>query len=512
MVISDEKLELILQVQQERLKARSFILKKFLIDDPAARPFAPQLAFFRDCSLARLLRAGNRGAKTFSAMRDLSWKITRTHPYNHKYNVFGKDGNWFKKIDTEDYEFRYMNSKPKIFWMVGPTYEFVKGVMWEMYLNSMIPEWFVEEVRYTNQKNIESVIFKNGDVLKCKTYAQQDTTKMGFAVDEVYIDEMPPDLMTITELLVRTLDKDGGVTMAFTPLVTNTEIRRLLDGMCEEGTMSLHSWSFTENPHYRDNPERLARAMDAYKHMPENEKAARIRGDWYYEMPNKAVFEGIDVEIVEDFPIPLSWRQARVTDPASHVTGLAILAEDPATGDWYCTLGKEISWEGGKLAKAEDILTEIESLRPHPKFKYCMSLYDNAEAWFGAYGHKYGFTACILKKREEAIMRTRDSVGRGRIKFFRIGAAKAIEQIRDYHYADDGKTVVKKNDHVLDCIMYFSRQIPEYKKQQEDSGVDYKQEILDDFIARQEKSLNTKNPQRIQMNKIERRLMRRPCR
>lgn len=491
--MDDEKIELLYAIQEAKLKQRSKILKTFLPENPSARPFAPQLAFFRDTCLARLIRAGNRGAKTCSAMRDLSWKITRTHPFIYKYNLYGNDKNWHKKIGTDDFERRYFESKPKVFWIVGPTYEFVNSVMWGQYLAAMIPEWYVKEIKYTNQRNIESVIFKNGDVLKCKTYSQSDTTKMGHAIDEVYIDEMPPDLMAITELIVRTLDKDGGVTLAFTPLVVNDEIKNFLDGMCEEKTMSLHTWSFVDNPHYRDNPERLSRALSAYAHMPENERQARINGNWYYDMPNKAVFEGIEIEIVEDFPIPLSWRQCRVVDPASHVTGMGIFAEDPATGEWYCIKGQEISWGDGTLAKAEDILEEIERHRPHPKFKYYMSLYDNAEAWFGAYGAKFGFRPCMLKNRQEAIMKTRDVTGTKKLKFFRIGAAKAIEQFRNYRFSDDGRNVVKKDDHVIDCVMYFCRQIPEWTKAVDEPAVDYKKAILDQHISQMEKRLITRN-------------------
>jgi hypothetical protein len=85
----------------------------------------------------------------------------------------------------------------------------------------MIPAWFIEDIKKTNQGNLDTILFKNGDVLKCKTYAQQDTTKMGFIVNNVYVDEMPPDVMTITELVVRTFDCDGQISLGFTSLVQN---------------------------------------------------------------------------------------------------------------------------------------------------------------------------------------------------------------------------------------------------------------------------------------------------
>lgn len=458
--MDEAKIRLIQEYQEEVLKQRGRLLKIFIPDKPEAVPFPEQIAFLKDKSKSKLARCGNRAAKTFTTMRDLAWKITRTHWYRQDYNVFKiSDKSWKDKLDTVDYEKKYLATKPKTFWVVGPTYEFVKETMWGMYLEQMIPAWFIKEVKLTNQKNIEAVYFVNGDVLKCKTYAQQDATKMGAAIDEVIIDEAPPEKKTITELIVRTFDKDGSITLGFTPIVENEEIRDYLDSCCSDGTMSLHSWSILANPHYAEHPERRDRVLAEYSHMAEEERNTRLSGAWYIERPDKAVFEGLEPEIVDDFDIPSHWRQVRYTDPASHVTGHAIFAEDPASGEWFMFHGSEITW--GKIAKAEDILSVIEALKPNKNFRYHDSVYDNAEAWFGAYGRQHGYRPCIVKNREAAIMQTRNAVGTKRLKFFRKGAAAALTQFREYHYKPDGQGVVKKKDHILDCIMYFCREIPD---------------------------------------------------
>lgn len=458
--MDDEKLRLIQEYQEEVIRQRGRLLKVFIPDKPSAEPFPEQIAFLSDKSNSKLARCGNRAAKTFTTMRDLAWKITRTHWYRQDWNVLKiSDKAWKDKLETPEYEKKYLKAKPRTFWVVGPTYEFVKETMWGMYLEQMIPAWFIKEIKLTNQKNIEAVHFINGDVLKCKTYAQQDSTKMGFAVDEVYIDEAPPEKKTITELIVRTFDKDGSITLGFTPIVQNKEIQAYLDSCCSDGTMSLHSWSVLANPHYRDHPERRERVLAEYSHMSEEERNTRLSGAWYIERPNQPVFEGLEPEIVDDFPVPDHWRQIRYTDPASHVTGHAIFAEDPATGEWYTIHAQEITW--GKIAKAEDILDVIEALKPTRYFKYYDSVYDNAEAWFGAYGRQYGYRPCIVKNREAAIMQTRNAVGTKRLKFFRRAAAGAVEQFKEYHYKPDGQGVVKKKDHMLDCVMYFCREIPD---------------------------------------------------
>lgn len=456
--MDENKLRLIEEYQEELLRQRSRVLRVFIPDSPKAVPFQAQINFFKDKSLSRLCRCGNRAAKTFSTMRDLAWKITRTHPYNSNYCVFNpNDSKLYDKIDSPEFELRYMKEKPRNHWIVGPTFDFVKETMWGKYLDKMIPAWFIKEIKYTNQKNIDSVIFKNGDVLKCKTYSQQETTKMGFVVDNIVIDELPNDAQAITELLVRTFDCDGSLTMGFTPLVENEDIRQYLDKSCAIGTCVLHSWTIYDNPHYRDNKERLTRVLAEYSNLSENERNSRLGGEWYFNKPDKAVFEGMEPELVEDFEVPLHWRRVRVTDPASHVTGHAEFAEDPLDGQWYCYKAVEFNW--GHIVKASDIVQEIEKLKPYPTFKYESSIYDSAEGWFGAESKHLGYRSCLLKNREAAIMNTRDIIGSGKLKFFRRGADLALKQFRAYKYGNEGK-VVRKNDHALDCVMYFSREIP----------------------------------------------------
>jgi hypothetical protein len=264
-----------------------------------------------------------------------------------------------------------------------------------------------------------------------------------------------------------------------------------LDKGCETGTISLHSWSFLENPLYRDNEDLRNRVLAEYANVPENERKARVRGDWYYETPLAAVFSGLVPEVVEDFDIPDHWNQVRFTDPAAHTTGHAIFAEDPDTGIWYCTHGLEINF--GVIAKAEEIITEIEKLKPHPDFRYLFSKYDNAEAWFGAYAsdRKYGYTANILKNRERAIMDTRKAIGNGRLKFFRRGGHQALLQLRNYHFNKDGDKIVKKKDHILDCVMYFCREIPPPPK----GFVNLKTErqlLLEQHMKEQDKKMNAR--------------------
>lgn len=488
----NDKEKLIEYYLELKERAKDSILGTFLPEKPEAKPFAEQLLFFRDPALTRLLRCGNRAGKTCSTMRDLAWKITRTHPYRKKWNH------------------EYKKSKPKVFWIVGPSYDFVNSTMWGMYLKEFIPDWFYtdddgkEMISYTNQRNIDKITFRNGDTIECMSYAQSDLAVMGRAIDDLTIDEMPRTLKLLSELITRCLDRDGEVTMGFTPIVENEDIKDYLD---KSKNVSAHSWSLLANPHYRDNPERLKRALSEWENLPEQERMTRLKGDWYYERKFGRVFEGCEFEEIEDFEVPHSWRRARIADPAAHVTGFSEWAENPETGQWVCINAVEFKWKS-KLATDTMILTEIEKYKPYPGFRYTLSLYDNAEAWFGSNGAKHGFIPCIQKNRAVAIMDTRKAVKDKKVAVFKHKGALLVKQFDNYHFKDDGN-VNKRNDHVLDTCMYFIRQIPP-REQVSRRDLTEKDYIKASYFDQLEKK--SKEPEPTKMQTLQRRFIRRTAR
>jgi hypothetical protein len=433
------------EYMEELLAEREMNNQIFIPWEPSATPFMAQLEFLQDTSLTKVARCGNRAAKTFTTMASLRYKIIREHPWNKRWR--------------HDYAI----SRPKTFWLAGPNFDFLTEVCWKQYLSRLIPRWYYTDDNLNEMISVEKdkekeyitrVRFRNGDALEFKTYKQAYLAIMGRAIDHLTIDEMPPSLSILVELITRCGDKDGEVEAGFTPLVEVQEIRDWADN---HENLSVHQWAIDDNPVYRDNPERLARVLAEWKHLPEPEREARRKGDWYYEDKGQLrIFENVALDVVDDFPIPPWWRQCRIADPASRRTGFIIVAEDPMTGDWYCTVAVEFEWDG-QLAKAEHLEEQMDRYRP-PGLEYFYSIYDNAEAWFGAYASK-GWRACIQKNKELQILAARDLMVDKRLKFFRIGAALAVKQIVNYRRRENG-TIIKKKDHTVDCIQYFARQVP----------------------------------------------------
>lgn len=448
-MIQVDKNEMLQAIMAAEYKRRNKLIRAFIPSDPKAKPFEKQLEYFTSKHLFNLVRCGNRAGKTFSTMRNLAWVIMRSHPYKEQWNI----PSW----NELDYE----KTGGKIFWCVGPSYDFVNDTMWEMYLKKFIPEWFYTDdkgkkmIQMNPRGNIDCITFRNGDRLDFRAYTQDLLTMMGAAIHGCVVDEMPSHLKILSELATRTLDNDGFFDMGFTPLNPVPEIKAFLDTNPEIHTFC---WGVQHNPKFRDNPEKLRRALSMWDHLPENERKSRIHGEWYYDLKGGFVFEGLEIDVIEDFPVPFHWRRIRIADPASHITGFAQFAENPVTGEWVCYDATEFKWKKS-LASVSDIIKHIEDRKPAPDYKYYMSKYDNASGFFGAEAHAVGFLPCIAKNRDQAIAVTKEVIASSRLKFFKHAAMGAITQIRGYKFKDDGK-VYKRYDNMLDCVMYFCREIP----------------------------------------------------
>jgi len=435
----------------------------FCPEDPNMKPFPKQEAFLRDASLTKLARCGNRAAKTFTAMRDLSWRVCRKHPYHSE---------WYCATEEE-----YMRSPPKTWWVCAPDLTFIHSVIWCQFLQQFIPQKYYTDddlVPLTSMEKlkgkefIQSVRFRNGDEIVFRSYTQNILSKMGASVKGgVYLDEPPPDLTVLTELVMRVLDGNGLFNMSFTPVNLDEDI---IDYIEKHPGLSMHRWSLMDNPVFRDNPEKLARAMAELAHLPEHKRKMRLFGDYDTDAGEgfEFLFENLEPEVVPDFPIPHHWRQVRVLDPAGHRSGFAIFAEDPSTiredgtSDWYCHVARHIEWKG-KTVRAQDIEKECDEYCPYDDYTYAYSIYDNAESWFAAHAnHTHGFwLPCILKKVELSVSQMRSVIDEARVKFFANGAALAIKELQKAkRNVLTGKPEFRKL-HALDCVRYFCMMIPD---------------------------------------------------
>lgn len=435
----------------------------FCPEDPNMKPFPKQEAFLRDPSLTKLARCGNRAAKTFTSMRDLAWRITRKHPYLPE---------WYCATDEE-----YLASPARVWWVCAPDLTFINDVIWVQFLQQFIAQWYYTDddlvpLTYTEKLKgkefIQGVKLRNGDEIVFRSYTQNILSKMGASVKGgVYLDEPPPDLTVLTELVMRVLDGNGIFNMSFTPVNLDEDIIEYIEN---HPGLSMHRWSLMDNPVFRDDPVKLARAMAELSHLPEHKRKLRLFGDYDTDAGEgmEYIFENLEPEVVDDFPIPTHWRQVRVLDPAGHRSGFCIFAEDPetiredGTSDWYCHVARHIEWKG-RTVKATDIEAECDSYVPHPEYVYYASIYDNAENWFAAHAeNNHGiWIPCIVKKVELSISAVRDVISQGRVKLFARGAALLVKELQKAKRDINTDKPKFKALHALDCLRYFALGIPD---------------------------------------------------
>jgi hypothetical protein len=152
--------------------------RTFCPADPTMVPFEKQLAFLKDPALTKLARCGNRGAKTFTSIRDLAWRLCRRHPYHR---------DWYCDSAEE-----YMDQKPKKWWVVAPDLTFLHDTIWVQFLQMFTPQWYYTNddlvpmlgiERISGKETIQSLRMRNGDEVIFRSYTQSLLSKMGASVD-----------------------------------------------------------------------------------------------------------------------------------------------------------------------------------------------------------------------------------------------------------------------------------------------------------------------------------------
>jgi len=250
------------------------------------------------------------------------------------------------------------------------------------------------------------------------------------------------------------------MTLSFTPLVENDEIRKVLD---EHDKIETHQWTIHDNPLYINNPEKMARYLQDVSHLPEHERKARLSGEWYYPEKSGLVFSGTEPTFVQFFEPPIHWRRIRCVDPSTHTVGYCEMAEDPESSIWFVTKALEFSWKENVSTK--ELYRTLDNLKPTPQFGYVLSIYDNAESWFGA-NSEGEWQACIYKEKDVCVRNFADLVGEGKIKFIDQVSELLAGEMKIYQKKEGGG-YVKKKDHCLDAAMYLARQLPSPRSPEE---------------------------------------------
>lgn len=381
--------------------------------------------------LANGLVTHNSG-KSQTCMRLITWVLTETHPY------------WSRPERWKQEELKIIvcgRTGKQIEDILGRLENFLEPGSYKVVRLGNIPQKLVHN-------NGNHIIFQS---LENPAVARERI--QSYVAHVAWVDEQPPIVGLIDELLMRLQSRGGYFLASFTPLVHSPAIKKLVDS-CDGVTAKKYQFKMFDNPLYSNQVKRQE-VLAAYAHLSEAARNCRINGDW---MEAESSVWHIDRDFMIEAPKDYhpGWRHIEASDPAvSSKFGLSIWAESPTTGTWYMIRDDYI--EG--IAAPDDIVAEVKQRTSGVNImrRVC----DPHESWYLGQASKAGLVyMCPIKdgRKEELIKGLQHALSNGTIKVA-PWCTRFLEEVEGAQWAetDTGKPriVGASKLHLADTAQYF---------------------------------------------------------
>jgi phage terminase large subunit-like protein len=380
--------------------------------------------------LANGLVTHNSG-KSQTCARILTWVLTDTHPKWNKPTAWGNE--------------------PLLALVCGRTGRQIEESLLPKIRSYLEPGTF-KEIRIGNI--IQRLELNNGNRIVFQSLENPNMAReriQSYVAHLVWLDELPPIVDILNELLIRIQARDGHFIASFTPLVRNVQVQKFVDGLTEPMAKT-YRFRMLDNPLYKD-PQRQAEILASLSHLPEHVRNSRLFGDWMSD--DNAVFY-FDYSTMVELPINYSplWRHVESVDPAvKSALGYTLWAENPETGIWYCIKAEYIK---GIYVPTELVQT-VAKLSQNVNIVRRIS--DPHEAWYIHTAASMGisYTGVYRKndRKAELIKNFQEELG----KSLKISptAELLIDEITSARWSDarEGKIASGSDYHLLDSSQYF---------------------------------------------------------
>ena len=384
----------------------------------------------------QIIRAGNQSGKSQTCARIVTWMMTETHP------------KWKKPTD----------------WGAEPLLCVVAGRSGKQIEESLLPKirsylepGTYKEVRTGNM--IQRLELTNGNRIVFQSLENPNMARdrlQSYVAHLVWVDELPPTVDIMNELMVRIQARSGHLLASFTPLVRNIKVQKFVDGLVEP-IAKTYRFKMLDNPLYA-NIERKAEILATMAHLPEHVRNSRLYGEWTSD--DNAVYyfnHETMVEMPENYS-PM-WRHVESVDPASSsALGYTLWAENPSTGVWYCVKAEYIKG----IFVPTDIIAAVAKLSG--PYNIVRRVADPHESWYihqaASMGIRYTGVYKKNDRKIELIKNFQEALG------CRIRIAphveNLIEEITGARWSDtkEGKIANGSDMHLGDSAQYFVDLIP----------------------------------------------------
>lgn len=450
-------------VAQALAKLRKIELAKCL--DPfntESRPTEKQdevLQAIKDIT-ARYVVAANQSGKSQLGGRETSWIFEHKHPY------------WDTKAQFGD--------APLLLIVMGRVGEQVESELWSRKIKPFLTEGTYKEVRMGG--SLQRVIHKeNGNTIVFLSHHNVNEARQkaqAFTAAYVWLDEMPNSISLLIELILRVQANRGRLLATFTPLIRNQHIKDHIE-KAEAPNGQKFKFAMLDNPIYKG---REAEVLSQYAHMPQDERNARLFGDWFKGGRHVYTFNA-EQDIEDPDGYHSSWPHLELVDPAaSGKTGFVLLANKPGTQDWYAVRSEYV--EGDAPSKLLDELAKRTD-----GYNIIRRISDPHEAWFiKEAAIRRVYYAGVYKKNErkhELIKGLQTSLIAKRIKIT-SWATELLSELDTCMWADDSDKIIGAHRfHLLDCLQYGNDNLP--KMSEKDQPQTFHQRLKDANKKRREK-------------------------
>lgn len=453
---NNKDLEELLELLEAREELYRYNKIDYLFPDegPFRRELYPQHVKFMNAGAnysQRAFIAGNRTGKTKCGAAECAYHLTGLYPH------------WWKGK-------RFIN--PVKMWAVGISNEKTREVQQFELLGEindlgtgLIPKHLLvgkPKMKPSVPDTVGSFYVKHvtGGVSKCefKAYEQGRDAFQGTKQDVIWLDEEPRDVNIYSECLTRLMDPyfPGIILCTFTPLFGVSDVVRsfIPDNVFpENGVDPSNPYKFIVNVGWEDVPhlseEQKTELLASYSI---HERDARSKGR--PSLGAGAIYPYLEEDISCDyFDLPESWPRAYGMDVGWNITGALWGAMDPNDGVVYIYsehyMGKEqpavhassIKARGEWIEGACDPAAE-KDISPHDG-KNLLELYEDL-----------GLNIVPANNaREAGLLQVSHLLASGRLKIFNT-LQYFWKEYRGYHRDENGK-LVKKNDHLMDCMRYL---------------------------------------------------------